>query len=405
MASQTFTASQVCRIVTGEDGDMDYMFLGSDDDLDMEDVDDLEDVDHLEREMDSESGETGTGEEMEAAGSGAHDGEASPPSSSSRRSRGRGRSSGHSGSDGPAREKRWSDRGTSVDVQPFSMNVGPTIPLGGDPTDMFLALFTPQLLDHVVVETNRYATLCLSSTHEGEGPPPMWETDAEEIKAYLGFAILMGINKLPDLYDYWSTNEVFHYYPIASRIPRKRFLEISRFLHFANNDNIIARGEPGYDRLAKIRPVIEMVRESFLASYNPHRENSIDEAMIKFKGRSTLKQYLPKKPVKRGFKVWVRADSWNGFICDMDVYTGKDDSSETNLGAKVVKKLSRSLVGGNYHLYFDNFFSSVPLFDDLLEDGLYACGTFRKDRRGLPLTVKNTKLGMLQCSHSNTNTL
>ena len=138
-----------------------------------------------------------------------------------------------------------------------------------------------------------------------------------------------------------------------------------------------------------------MLRQSFLSSYNPHCENSIDEAMVKFKGRSTLKQYMPKKPIKRGFKVWVRADSHNGYIADLDVYTGREESTETNLGAKVVKKLSRPLVGGNYHLYFDNFFSSVSLFEDLVEDSLYACGTFRKDRKGLLLAVKNTKLGMM----------
>ena len=275
------------------------------------------------------------------------------------------------------------------------MNVGPTFPLEEEPVAIFSALFTPQLLDHIVVETNRFATLCLTTTHKGEGPPPTWETDAEEISAYLGFAILMGINRLPDRYDYWSTSELFHYFPVASRIPRKRFLELSRFLHFANNATIPPRGEPGYDRLGKVRPVIEMIRESFLSSYNPHRENSIDEAMIKFKGRSTLKQYMPKKPIKRGFKVWARADSHNGYISDVDVYTGRDDSTETNLGAKVVKKLSQLLIGRNYHLYFDNFFSSVTLFEDLVEDGIYACGTFRKDRKGLPVVVKNTKLGML----------
>jgi len=36
-----------------------------------------------------------------------------------------------------------------------------------------------------------------------------------------------------------------------------------------------------------------------------------------------MKQYLPKKPVKRGFKVWVRADVQTGFFCDFQVYTGK----------------------------------------------------------------------------------
>jgi len=42
MASRTFTTRQVCQIVTGEDGDMDYMFPGSDDDLDVEDAEDRE---------------------------------------------------------------------------------------------------------------------------------------------------------------------------------------------------------------------------------------------------------------------------------------------------------------------------------------------------------------------------
>ena len=92
----------------------------------------------------------------------------------------------------------------------------------------------------------------------------------------------------------------------------------------------------------------------------------------------------------------MRADSHNGYICDVDVYTGKEDSVETALGSKVVKKLSQQLVGGNYHLYFDNYFTSIPLLEDLLEDGLYACGTFRRDRKGVPDAIKNTKLGKFQ---------
>lgn len=80
-----------------------------------------------------------------------------------------------------------------------------------------------------------------------------------------------------------------------------------------------------------------------------------------------------------------RADSHNGYICDVDVYTGKEDFLETALWSKVVKKLSQQLVGGN--------FTSIPLLEDLLEDGLYACGTFRRDRKGVPDAIKNTKLG------------
>lgn len=46
-----------------------------------------------------------------------------------------------------------------------------------------------------------------------------------------------------------------------------------------------------------------------------------------------MKQYLPKKPVKRGFKVWVRADAVTGYVCEFQVYTGKTDGQpELGLG-------------------------------------------------------------------------
>ena len=161
-----------------------------------------------------------------------------------------------------------------------------------------LSQFTPELLDHIVIETNRYAEQCISATHQGDGLPPTWTTTVDEMKAYIFFAILMGINELPEIQDYSSTNDLLNYFPVASHIPRKRFLELSTYLHFATN--IAARGQPEYDRLAKVRPVITALQKSFLDANNPHRENAIDEDMIKFKGRSSLKQYLPMKPIKCG---------------------------------------------------------------------------------------------------------
>ena len=290
-------------------------------------------------------------------------------------------------------EKEWSSNFTTVSVETFTRPTGPTVAVSADPTEMFLSFFTTQLIDHIVVETNRYAAACLSASHQGDGPIPVWETNAEEIKAYLGFSILMSMNHLPDLYDYWSTTDTLHYFPVASRIPRKRFLEVQRYLHFTDNRTIIPKGQEGFDRLAKVRPIINSVRKCFLENYLPHKENAVDEAMVPFKGRSSLKQYVPLKPVRRGFKIWVRADSTNGYICDFSVYTGKEESAEKNLGPKVVKSLARPLVGGNYHLFFDNFFSTVKLFDDLLEDQIYACGTFRRDRKNVPQVIKDTKLG------------
>ena len=76
------------------------------------------------------------------------------------------------------------------------------------------------------------------------------------------------------------------------------------------------------------------------AAYNLGREVAVDEAMIKFQGRSALKQYLLNKPVKRGIKVWVLAD---GYFHMLQVYTGREATPEKQLGARVVKDLTASL--------------------------------------------------------------
>jgi hypothetical protein len=89
--------------------------------------------------------------------------------------------------------------------------------------------------------------------------------------------------------------------------------------------------------------------------------------MIAFKGRSSIKQYMPNKPKKRGYKVWTRAF---GYVCQFEIYTGKTNNIvEKNLGARVIKDMVRDLIGKYYTVYFDknNYFSSSRLMADLLE--------------------------------------
>ena len=76
----------------------------------------------------------------------------------------------------------------------------------------------------------------------------------------------------------------------------------------------------------------------------------------------------------------------------MQIYTGREGSGEKQLGQRVVKDLTRLLKGKNHHVFFDNFFTSEKLLEDLLEDDIMACGTARKDRKGFPMALKNAKL-------------
>ena len=145
---------------------------------------------------------------------------------------------------------------------------------------MFSHFFDDEILNVIVRETNLFAEQSLATTNSNT----TWETNMSEIKAYLGFMILMGINRLPEIREYWARDEKLHNSFIPSRITRDRFEELSRYLHFVDNNSLPSRNQPGYHRLQKVLPIISAMKELFLSKYNPHPQNSVDEAMIPFKG-------------------------------------------------------------------------------------------------------------------------
>ena len=193
----------------------------------------------------------------------------------------------------------WTEQLTSITVESFNKTAGPKVPIPHSAKEIFFLFFTPPLLELIVEQTNKYAAECM-----GQEKYEKWDkVTIEELCAYMGFMLLMGIVHLPSLYDYCKNDEVYHYSPIANKISRNRFHELHRYLHFVDNSTLLPPGSPDYDRLGKVRPVADILSERVAAVYEPGRDISIDEAMIPFKGRSSLKQYMPLKPVQRGIKV------------------------------------------------------------------------------------------------------
>ncbi|XP_047500267.1 piggyBac transposable element-derived protein 3-like [Penaeus chinensis] len=74
------------------------------------------------------------------------------------------------------------------------------------------------------------------------------------------------------------------------------------------------------DKLSKVRPLLEHLRSKFKEI--PMTEYlCVDEQMVPFKGNSSMKQYIPKKPHKRGYKIFVLADDIGmvyDFMLDVD---------------------------------------------------------------------------------------
>ncbi|XP_022823353.1 piggyBac transposable element-derived protein 1-like [Spodoptera litura] len=174
----------------------------------------------------------------------------------------------------------------------------------------------------------------------------------------------------------------------------KRF-KVLENLHLNDNSQMPARGTPQFDKLYKVRPLLELLNTACQRCAKTTTSQSIDESMNQFKGISSLKQYMPLKPIKRGYKVWTKADSETGYVIEFQIYTGKrdDQSTEFGLGANVVKCLTQKLVDEGYrgHVTFDNFFASYEILQYLYNNGIYATATVNSNRADLPLIVKHAK--------------
>ncbi|XP_022805006.1 piggyBac transposable element-derived protein 4-like [Stylophora pistillata] len=295
------------------------------------------------------------------------------------------------GTDDEEEEARWTDHLSGFPITDFTAETGlnfnfPYIP---KPLDYFVEFVDDDLWDLIVEETNRNAHQRLSNSPERLAN--FVPVTRAEIKAFFGVNIVTGIHSFPQLALYWSSDEYFGNQGIKKVMSKNRFEEISCYLNFSDSSVEPARGTPGFDRLYKIRRIFDSILGNCQTKFKPTKNLSVDEGMIGFRGRLSFRQYMPAKPTKYRIKVWMAADSSNGYVLNFDVYLGKEADGCRRihgLGYDVVTKLIRPFMNRNHHVFFDNFFTSTKLLEHLEANDTYACGTVRSNRKDLPQCAK-----------------
>ena len=87
----------------------------------------------------------------------------------------------------------------------FTAPVGPTVEIPSSPSEILYLFFTDQVWDTIVTESNKYAEQVMFKKHSTNEMYDAWtKITEEEIRAYIGMCLLMSINHLPSLRDYWS---------------------------------------------------------------------------------------------------------------------------------------------------------------------------------------------------------
>lgn len=267
------------------------------------------------------------------------------------------------------------------------------------PLDFFHLFFTNDLMLEIVKETNRYAAEKIQKNTPLQ-KKSIWlswkDLTLEELKAFFGLIINMGMNEKPEIGDYFSNNWV-DYQPFFKDVfSKERFLQIFWNLHVSPPPSGRVAGT--LTRSGKVRNVAAYLDKKFREYFVPQHEVSVDESMIGFKGRILFKSYNKDKPIKWGIKVFVLSDSTTGYICAIEPYFGKtttDRLIRPDLGATsrvvlhLVDKLKQTLgdVEG-LHVFTDRFYSNLDLAEALLAWKAHTTGTIMLHRKGLPEEVR-----------------
>ena len=268
---------------------------------------------------------------------------------------------------------------------------------------------------NIVEETNRYAAA--KKRHYGPCPITamehpnykrcsrlnLWKEITEnELKVFVSHLLLMGILRKSEIEKYWNTSGLGRTPFFGHFMSRNRFTAILSNLHICNDSDNPPFGSPGHDPLAKIRAFVTMCEDNFRFAYTPKQDLSMDESCCPWKGRLRFKVYNPRKPARFHIKLFQMCEATSGYIIGFCVYSGKNSCvdegvclfDECTTTTQIVMTLANKckLLDKGYRIFFDNYYTSPELVEELLHRDTSSCGTVRSDRKGLPKALKKTKL-------------
>ena len=173
------------------------------------------------------------------------------------------------------------------------------------PYEYFRLFVTTEMLQTIAFETNRYSLQRFGEDMRIPGT-------AEELEKCIGCYFWMGFVKMSNQRTFWETD--LSSTGVLSVLSRNWLERLTRTIHMVDNLSVDAKTKED-NKLWKIRSWLENLRQNFL-KVSPDKFNSVDEIMVLFKGKSYLRQYLPNKRHKWGFKISGRSGV-SGFLYDL----------------------------------------------------------------------------------------
>ena len=316
--------------------------------------------------------------------------------------------------DSPEDLDEWRDVTEELDIPDrihFSVSpkvIGPQVPTNiVQAIQYFKLFFTNELVNEIIKKTNNYAENVLKNREISSNS--IWQTwRAVEEDEFWSFIINMGTIPLTNMQEYWSVKENSRI-PFFSKIfKRKRFMQIFWMLHLKTPDP--AKNDIR-TRIQRASNFLEYINSRFSDYFISGENICVDESVVKFKGKISFITYNPNKPTKWGIRIYVLADSETGYVYSILPYYGSITSEnlprpDLLVSTRVILHLYQQLLdrvptAQGYHMHTDRYYTSIPLAEELRKMKCHLTGTILTNRKGVPTSLKKSKLNGKKLSHTN----
>jgi hypothetical protein len=302
------------------------------------------------------------------------------------------------------RDAGWSVSDFSKDEFPETSEAAGPKNIGSNintPIEFWRLLIPEAMLDDLCRYTNDYAIEWNNATpdeiHSSSNPlrnkfkkKPKWlskwkPVTVEELKIFIALQYLMAFISLPQIKDYWDQSKEYFRIPVFSRfMSRPRFSQIKSCVHLCYFRATLINHQN--DPLWKISEFLETFQRNCRFYYTCSPDLSLDEMMLRFSGRSSMKFIQQPKPTPNGFKMIALNDSKNAYtyaaILDIHLSGRSKDYYIFKLARKV----------GKYRtIIIDRGYATLSLVRELYEKGFYVVGTIKKYRK-IPKEILEAKM-------------
>ncbi|KAL4101127.1 hypothetical protein QTP88_021147 [Uroleucon formosanum] len=224
-------------------------------------------------------------------------------------------------------------------------------------------------------------------------------TSRNEIMALIGVLFLLAIKKgnRADIVEHWQSDGT-GLVILRANFSYRRFLFLLRSLRL--DDVTDRKDREKTDKLAAVREFQSDFVKNCQNSYSVGEFVTIDEMLVAFRGRCGFIQYMSQKPAKYGLKYYALCDSKTFYTYSLELYCGKQlvgpYGNNSNKPTDIVKRLVEPIKNSNRNLTTDNYYTSYPLAEYLLQVGLTLLGTMKRNKREIPpefISEKNRQVG------------